>query len=202
MIEKISNLKRIPQYQNIDNRTANLLIIKILGRDLLLYCLMGLSFFFNPLRMASFYYFVRNGIFKDKINPEIYFNRFQSYDIIKKDANERINKIIRNLFSCIKLDLKIILKACLLFIFPIRLLQLSKVYLNIRLKLRNKKNKNDNIFCDKEFGEEMNKYMNEVLQELKKDGSSAFAILIILMGVFHVKNTWRRVKYLIYYHLK
>jgi hypothetical protein len=76
MIEKISNLKRIPQYQNIDNRTANLLIIKILGRDLLLYSIMSFSFFVNPLRIGSFFYFVKSGNFSRSINPVIHFDRF------------------------------------------------------------------------------------------------------------------------------
>jgi hypothetical protein len=76
MIEKISNLKRIPQYKNIDNRTANLLIVKILGRDLMLYSLMSFSFSLNPTRIISFYYFVKSGTFKNTINPVIHFNRF------------------------------------------------------------------------------------------------------------------------------
>jgi hypothetical protein len=70
------------------------------------------------------------------------------------------------------------------------------------MKFRRKKSKEDNIFCDKEFSTKMHEYINEVLKELKKDGSSAFAIFIILMGVFHVKNTWRRVRSLIYYQIK
>jgi hypothetical protein len=70
------------------------------------------------------------------------------------------------------------------------------------MKLKKKRNLEDNIIYDLEFSEKMHNYVNEILEELKKDGSSAFAILIILFGVFHVKNTWRRVKSLVIYQIK
>lgn len=79
MIQKISNLKRIPQFQNIDNRTANLLIVSIIGKDLLLFSLIALSLAVNPLRIVSFFYYVKNGNFSNNINPLILFDRFQSY---------------------------------------------------------------------------------------------------------------------------
>ena len=202
MIQKISNLKRIPQYQNINNKRANILIITILGYDLILYLTIGLSFLFNPLRMASFFFYVKSGDFSNSINPVIHFDRFQSYNLIKKDALDRIHRLTLNSLKCIKQDVLLILKIMLLFVFPIRLIQLSKIYLNIKLKLRRKKNREDNTFCDIDFATKMNEYLNEVLGELKKDASSAFAIFIILIGVFHVKSSWLRVKHLIVYQAK
>jgi len=202
MIQKISNLKRIPQFQNIDNRTANLLIVKIIGKDLLLFALMAVSLFVNPLRILSLFYYVKNGNFSNNINPSILFDRFQSYAQIKSDADRRVGAHFKAVSASIKSDLLMILKIAILFIFPLRLFQLTKLYLNIRLKIRRKRSREDNVFCDKEFETKMHEYINTILEELKKDGSSAFAIMIILGGVFEVKSTWKRVKTLVVHQAK
>jgi hypothetical protein len=81
-------------------------------------------------------------------------------------------------------DLKMILKIFLICLVPIRLIQLTKLYLNIKMKFKRKRSQEDNILYDLEFSEKMHKYVNEIIEELKKDASSAFAILIILFGVF------------------
>lgn len=155
MIQKISNLKRIPQFQNIDNRTANLLIVKIIGKDLLLFALMAVSLLVNPLRILSLFYYVKNGNFSNNINPLILFDRFQSYAQIKCDADRRVGAHFKAVSASIKSDLLMILKIAILFIFPLRLFQLTKLYLNIRLKIRRKKSREDNVFCDEEFQTKM-----------------------------------------------
>lgn len=202
MISKIQTLKRIPQLQNIDSRTANVLIVLILLQDLLIFFVLLLSFLINPLRIYSFYKYVKSERFKNEINPNIDFNRFQNYNNIKAVAFKKARDFMSRTTSAIWFDLRFYFAGFIFCFFPLRLFNFIRLFLLIKLKLRNKSKGDDHEFNDLKFMEKVIERLRESMIEVKHDISSMFSIFVITIGVFEIKETWRRVKVLVKFAFK
>lgn len=202
MISKIQTLKRIPQLQNIDSRTANVLIVLILLQDLKIFFLLFVSFCINPLRIYSFWIYTRSERFRNEINPVIDFNRFQSYQNIKTVAFKKAKDFMSRTLNMIKFDLSFYLKTFIFLFFPMRFFSFLRIFLLIKLKLRNKTKGDDLEFNDLKFRDKINERLSEILVEVRKDISSMFSIFVIFVGVFEIKTTWRRVKVLVKFAFK
>ena len=201
-INTIQSLKRMPQFANTDSRTTNLMILNLLAKDALAFTLLAVSFTINPLRIYSFYLYCKRGQFVSKLNPEIDVNGFQSFEAIRFAANTRFRTFFESIVAVLKGDLKLVFKFLVVCMFPIRLISLSGIFFQVRHKLRKKKRRDDTVFNDVDFLEKIDEKMNEVLAEVKKDFSSMLSVFVIIIGVYEIIPTWRRVKIIINFMIK
>ena len=188
-------IQKMNEYHG-NNRSNNLYrdyirsLIRLTLDDIIFFMILGIFLLVCPMRIPSYLVYWYSGNLKRALNFHII--EETGHQKILQIARDKRSEIVRNMYDCTANEIKsffYILFGCTIMTRYPSIFYLLKESVKEKLQRHQQRNY---TFCYFEQSERTIKEAKNIFHKAKEDYKSLFTLFVILCGVYHVKNTYRR----------